>query len=461
MASFTSICRATARMAVPAFLFSLLFACASPPMHNAIYKKDMAALDRLVQGGHDIHEKGEGSYTPLHLAAREGNTEAVRYLLENGADPSAIDGYDSSALHKAAWKGHPEIARLLIKAGADLNFQGYGSNDSALHTAAFNNTGGVVRVLIEAGCILDLRNDSGQTPLHISAKKGAVETIRMLVDAGADTAARDNAGLTPYNIARNHNMQAAATELAEAGRKASEQRKTWAREEEAHRAFLSARGKGTIEALKHYLSQYPASGDRGASLVLMIDIAYSMPGTREQLLALTAEYPDAIIHIPAEERLYYAGAPELPVFRIVEFIEQDIGQSIILTKIDSNKSGYMNFSLQEIVKLKEMGLSEPIINQMLAVTARTTRDTENRELLAEIEALKNTIETLKRNQGTQVRTMAAPVPASQPQGGGIADAVVNCAAQLAALEACRHAPGGTIGQSICRAAAKSQFPCND
>jgi hypothetical protein len=69
---------------------------------------------------------------------------------------------------------------------------------------------------------------------------------------------------------------------------------------------------------------------------------------------------------------------------------------------------------------------------------------------------------MKTAQGTQqVQTQAsapAVVPVQPANDNVVAETVKNCAAQIAALEACKHLPG--FVSTVCKMTAKSQFPCD-
>ena len=98
---------------------------------------------------------------------------------------------------------------------------------------------------------------------------------------------------------------------------------------------------------------------------------------------------------------------------------------------------------------------------MIESTARVTRDAEElqkkkymEDLLAEIQRMQNKLDDLKTAQASGA---VVPVSAGQSQGPSVGDAVKNCAAQIAALEACKQLP--SLAAMVCKAAAKSQFPC--
>lgn len=81
----------------------------------------IAIVEKLLDGGADLHQTGINGWTPLHLASVRGHVEKARLLLDAGArvnQRTEIDGSETPLLEAAAM-GHPEIVRLLLEYGAD------------------------------------------------------------------------------------------------------------------------------------------------------------------------------------------------------------------------------------------------------------------------------------------------------------------------------------------------------
>jgi ankyrin repeat protein len=51
-------------------------------LRNEAAKRNLNAVELLVEHGPDVQERDTGENTPLHLAAETGNTEGVRFLVE-------------------------------------------------------------------------------------------------------------------------------------------------------------------------------------------------------------------------------------------------------------------------------------------------------------------------------------------------------------------------------------------
>ena len=109
-----------------------------------------------------------------------------------------------------------------------------------------------------------------------------------------------------------------------------------------------------------------------------------------------------------------------------------------------------------------MGMTGTLIEAILDSTTRAKREQdelrkkkEMEDLLAEIQRMHKKLDDLKTAQeGQQTQSASVVGQGSDPSLG---DALKNCAAQVAALEACKHLPWPA--NSMCAATAKSQFPC--
>jgi len=106
---------------------------------------DLAAIQRLIEGGVTIDAGDRWGKTALSFAAGEGHLEAVRWLLAHGADPSARESFfGGSVLDAALMEGHLEIAEELLRAGADQRAM-------AIAQAARRGRIELARAAVEAG----------------------------------------------------------------------------------------------------------------------------------------------------------------------------------------------------------------------------------------------------------------------------------------------------------------------
>jgi len=154
---------------------------------------------------------------------------------------------------------------------------------------------------------------------------------------------------------------------------------------------------------------------------------------------------------------------------IIELRKRGVGDTVIAAKIRSGRGRYRDFSSDEVDELKKMGVSGVAVEAMLETTRLVNREAEEEKrkknlenLRAEIQRLQKRTEELKAAQARGPAASAAAgkgqvQPQGRNQGLSEADLVKNCAAQVSALEGCMPLP--RLGATLCRAAAKAQFPC--
>ena len=83
-------------------------------------------------------------------AVKKKDIETVLKLLDGGADPNERNAKGSVPLMDAAWGRSVDIADMLIKCNADVNIQNLRGN-TALHFAFERNSKPVVHLLLENG----------------------------------------------------------------------------------------------------------------------------------------------------------------------------------------------------------------------------------------------------------------------------------------------------------------------
>ncbi len=94
------------------------------PLHQAVYKNDIKALEEALKNGADIDEADFEGYTPLHLAVKEGSPACVKALLEKGASPDIPDFLQRIPPLRTALAigSNQEIVSLLQSFGASINY---------------------------------------------------------------------------------------------------------------------------------------------------------------------------------------------------------------------------------------------------------------------------------------------------------------------------------------------------
>jgi ankyrin repeat protein len=180
---------------------------APSPVLAAVYRRDRAAVDRLIADGAAltlceaaalgdaarirtlacaepaaVGRPSPDGWPALHLAAHFGHGHAVDALLEARADIGAYsENHEANtALHAAlAGRGDLRIISRLLTAGADVNARA-GGGYAPLHIAAFGGDVAMVNTLLAHGALTDARADDGKTARAIAEEKGHVQVARRL-----------------------------------------------------------------------------------------------------------------------------------------------------------------------------------------------------------------------------------------------------------------------------------------
>lgn len=171
----------------------------SSELLQAIYRRDDAARDAILAGGHepDVLEaaalgdvarlsafvsrdpdawraRASDGFTPLHYAAFFGGAASVELLLRAGADPDADQDNPLRVrpLHSAAAVGDADAVRALLDAGAEPDPRQAGGH-TPLHTAAHNDDPALARILLDHGADPGTANDAGETPRDMAGERVA------------------------------------------------------------------------------------------------------------------------------------------------------------------------------------------------------------------------------------------------------------------------------------------------
>jgi hypothetical protein len=107
-------------------------------------------LEKILELGADVHQRGQQNETALHWMAFHGNEAMAKRLITSGADINARVKKGSTPLHIAAYKGHINVARLLIAERARVNIRTH-DGITPLDWAIRNSNRGVEELLITNG----------------------------------------------------------------------------------------------------------------------------------------------------------------------------------------------------------------------------------------------------------------------------------------------------------------------
>ncbi|MHB8843893.1 MAG: ankyrin repeat domain-containing protein [Nitrospirota bacterium] len=404
----------------------------------------------------------------LTTAAYEGQTPVIRELLDKGADVNERGGcglwdaggdFGATPLLCAAHGGHLESVQLLISRGADVNARGTTIGRTPLTAAAYARHAGIATLLIEKGA--DVNYAVANLEKHEKTKDGAVflkglaEKQQPAVQQATPSVIQSPMGEPPSGTTAGGAMPVAAAPVRSAD---TEREKV---------AYAETKTVNTSDAYEKFLLSYPSSENRQDALERMAGLISKRNGRYADYRKFVTAYEDGLEYVPVKYRLDLTGPEGMRVHDIAALRKKGIEDNLLCAKIRSGKGSYKDFSFEEIGALKKMGISALLIEAMIDSTTRAKREEEDlqkkkamEDILLEIRRAQSKLADLKSVPST-VAAPATPVPvsasAAQSQGPDAATTVQNCTAQIAALEACRHLP--SFGAMICKAAAKSQFPC--
>ncbi|KAF2185368.1 ankyrin [Zopfia rhizophila CBS 207.26] len=162
-----------------------------------------------------VHGRDNERYTPLHWAIKRSDVKAVDVLLRNGADPNAVCIRGISPLGYAAAWSTPKCCKKLLDAGANVRSMDDNGRSPilwALRTHPVNLN--LITLLLQYGA--DPNNmsaDSRITCLMESSKYPQIEICEALLDHGANIDAVDQNGWTAIFYAISYNNKAAVETL--------------------------------------------------------------------------------------------------------------------------------------------------------------------------------------------------------------------------------------------------------
>jgi ankyrin repeat protein len=147
------------------------------PLHWAVYRGDLQAVDRLIAGGANIRAANREGVTPLAMACLYGTLPIVERLLKAGADAKQRGPNGETMLMFAARNGNVALIKRLAAAGVDVNAREELRGTTALMWAAEQRHPDAVETLLAAGADPGLASGPAGLPRNYMAPRVDVRAV--------------------------------------------------------------------------------------------------------------------------------------------------------------------------------------------------------------------------------------------------------------------------------------------
>lgn len=231
-----------------------------------------------------------------------------------------------------------------------------------------------------------------------------------------------------------------------------------------------AKEKHTIRSYDDYLQNHSVGLFRKNAFNSLFNLIEENSDKENLFLTYYEKYPNGIQFIPIDYRLQIIGPKNLKIKNLKEHLANGIGSQILISKIKRVTTGYKNFDLEEISKLKEWKFSDNLISTMMDITFAIEKEEkekiEKEGLKAEISRLTALVEKLQASQASEQSN--EPIGYDK-QGNPIYDAIADkgkdvvkdCAKKLAErlvkVQACGQLPWPA--STICENTLESDNSC--
>ena len=170
-------------------------------LHWAAHWNDLPMVAALVAAGSAVDAANDYGVTPLSLAASNGSADVLDVLLRAAADPDTALPTGETALMTAVRSGSVAAVRRLLQGSADPNLAQASKGQTALMWAATAQKPEIAQLLIESGAEVNASSSSGFTVLMFAAREGGIELAELLLESGANIDAAATDGNTPLLVA--------------------------------------------------------------------------------------------------------------------------------------------------------------------------------------------------------------------------------------------------------------------
>ncbi len=147
------------------------------PLHWAVYRDDVAAVDRLIAMRANVRAANREGVTPLALACLYGNLPIVERLLKAGADAKERGPNGETMLMFAARSGRVDLIKRVVSAGVDVNAREELRGTTALMWAAEQRHPDAVKALLAAGADPGIASGPAGLPQNYMAPRVNVRAV--------------------------------------------------------------------------------------------------------------------------------------------------------------------------------------------------------------------------------------------------------------------------------------------
>jgi ankyrin repeat protein len=166
-----------------------LGASGETPLHSAVYRDDLQAVERLIAGGANVRAANREGVTPLAMACLSGNLPIVERLLKAGADPKERGPNGETMLMFAARNGNVALITRLVAARVDVNAREELRGTTALMWAAEQRHPEAVKALLAAGADPAISTGPAGLPQNYMAPRVNVAAVQQARERRARAAA--------------------------------------------------------------------------------------------------------------------------------------------------------------------------------------------------------------------------------------------------------------------------------
>lgn len=166
------------------------------PLISAVERRDLAAINRLLDAGANINEPSTGKWraSPLYWATYSCMPDVVDLLLKRGASINVVAPDGGTLLLAASVCGeemHP-VVKSLIEKGDKVNAQDTYQGWTPLISASYYNAPKIAKTLLKGGADVNIKAKDGRTALDYAKYYQHNDIIALLSPGNAALLAKDD-----------------------------------------------------------------------------------------------------------------------------------------------------------------------------------------------------------------------------------------------------------------------------